>query len=155
MSKSPWGSIQPDRSDRAVRAPCTIRTDDDLMSPVSEMSGWLRHSWRMDHIGHRTSLFLLVALLVTGGPFLAMADDDEHDHELARQALSEGRIRPLTEIIDAFKAKFPGDIVGVELETKKGKSFVYEFKVVTPDGKLKEVKVDAQTANIIKIEDDD
>ncbi|HVZ06208.1 PepSY domain-containing protein [Hyphomicrobium sp.] len=109
----------------------------------------------MDSVSRRITLLLLTALLFAGGLLPAVADDDDHDHELARQALSEGRIRPLTDIIDAFKAKFPGDIVGVELEAKKGKSFVYEFKVVTPDGKLKEVKVDAQTANIIKIEDDD
>jgi uncharacterized membrane protein YkoI len=45
--------------------------------------------------------------------------------------------------------------MGVELEVKKGTTFIYEFKVLTPDGKLKEVKVDAKTAKIIKIEDDD
>ena len=32
---------------------------------------------------------------------------------------------------------------------------VYKFKVLTPAGKLKEVKVDAKTAKILKVEDDD
>jgi uncharacterized membrane protein YkoI len=101
---------------------------------------------------------LMAALILVGGTIAAMADDDDaRDHELARQALTEGRIRPLAEITNSFKAQFAGEIVGVELEVKvkAANGFVYEFKVLTPDGKLKEVKVDAKTAKILKIEDDD
>jgi uncharacterized membrane protein YkoI len=99
---------------------------------------------------------LLTALLFAGGALAARADDDDaRDHEIARQALIEGRIRPLTEITEAFKSQFTGEIVGVELEVKGPDMFVYEFKVLTPDGKLKEVKVDAKTAKILKVEDDD
>ncbi|HVJ79310.1 MAG TPA: PepSY domain-containing protein [Hyphomicrobium sp.] len=102
------------------------------------------------------SFLLLPVLLLVGASAIANADDDDAlDHERARQALSEGRIRSLSEIMDAFKAQFTGKIMGVELEVKKGTTFIYEFKVLTPDGKLKEVKVDAKTAKIIKIEDDD
>ena len=82
-------------------------------------------------------------------------DDDDLDHEIARKALSEGRIRPLTEIMATLKSQFQGQIVGVELEAKAVNTFIYEFKVLTPEGKLKEVKVDAATAKIVKIEDDD
>jgi uncharacterized membrane protein YkoI len=111
----------------------------------------------MKRYTHRYLVFPLAALLLAGGTVLATADDDDdrRDQELARQALSEGRIRPLTEIIESFKKQFPGEIVGVELETKGPKRFIYEFKVLTPEGKLKEVKVDASTAKIIKIEDED
>jgi uncharacterized membrane protein YkoI len=110
----------------------------------------------MDHTSHNCAMLLLTVLLLASGSVLAIADDDdERDHEFARQALAEGRIRPLTEIMESFKAQFAGKIVGVELKAKAKKRIVYEFKVVTPDGKLKEVKVDAATAKIIKIEDDD
>jgi uncharacterized membrane protein YkoI len=110
----------------------------------------------MDHTSHNCAMLLLTVLLLASGSVLAIADDDdERDHEFARQALAEGRIRPLTEIMESFKAQFAGKIVGVELKAKAKKPIVYEFKVVTPDGKLKEVKVDAATAKIIKIEDDD
>ena len=102
-----------------------------------------------------TLLFLSVALVSLGGHVASADDDDARDHEIARKALSEGRIRPLTQIIDQLKAQFPGQIVDVELKTKKPNIFVYEFKVLTPDGKLKEIKVDAATAKIIEIEDDD
>lgn len=110
----------------------------------------------------RSSLFrpliaaALTTLLFAGGTASVHADDDDaRDHEIARQALVEGRIRPLTEITEAFKSQFAGEIVGVELEVKGPDTFVYEFKVLTPEGKLKEVKVDAKTAKILKVEDDD
>ncbi|MFT3731752.1 MAG: PepSY domain-containing protein [Hyphomicrobium sp.] len=99
---------------------------------------------------------LICLSLLSAGSVSASADDgDDRDHEIARKALSKGHIRPLTEIIDTLKSGFPGQIIGVELESKKNGTFVYEFKVLAPDGKLKEVKVDAVTAKILKIEDDD
>lgn len=101
-------------------------------------------------------LSLTAFTLLSAGTLTAIADDDdERDHEIARKALSEGRIRPLTDIMDELKAQFPGQIVGVELEVKKTGAFVYEFKILTPQGKLKEVNVDAATAKILTIEDDD
>lgn len=110
----------------------------------------MRHSVR-----HLTAATLTV-LLFSGGAVPSHADDDDaRDHEIARQAVVEGRIKPLTEITDAFKAQFAGEIVGVELEVTGPDKFVYEFKVVTPEGKLKEVKVDAKSAQILKVEDDD
>jgi uncharacterized membrane protein YkoI len=44
-------------------------------------------------------------------------------------------------------------VVGVELDHERGR-YVYEFKVITPTGKLREVYVDAMTAEIVKSEDD-
>jgi uncharacterized membrane protein YkoI len=133
-----------------------ILADEGLMAVVSEMSGSLLQSLAMNGTVHRCAMLLLAILLLIGGSALATADDDDdRDHEFARQALAEGRIRPLTEILESFKAQFAGKIVGVELKAKAKKPIIYEFKVLTPDGKLKEVKVDAATAKIIKIEDED
>ncbi|MDX2308977.1 MAG: peptidase M4 [Hyphomicrobium sp.] len=98
-------------------------------------------------------LLIACALAVTGAA-VADDDDDAHDHELARQALVEGRIRPLAEITEAFKSQMVGEIVGVELDTDAPGVFIYEFKILTSDGKLKEVDVDARTSKIIKIEDE-
>ncbi|WP_295557608.1 PepSY domain-containing protein [uncultured Hyphomicrobium sp.] len=81
-------------------------------------------------------------------------DDDARDQEMARRALLEGRIKSLAEITEIVKPKLPGTILGVELEIEKGR-FIYEFDVVDQNGKLKEVDVDAATAEILKIEDDD
>lgn len=99
---------------------------------------------------------LIAAAFLVGGAGAALSDDDDdaRDHELARQALIEGRIRPLAEIMGAFKSQMAGEIVGVELESIPPGTFAYEFKIVTPDGKLKEVYVDAVTAKILKVEDE-
>lgn len=94
-------------------------------------------------------------MLASGG--LAHADDrengDHHDHERARRALEEGRARPLAEILDRVRDRLGGEVVGVEFEREKG-HYVYEFKVITPGGRLREVYVDAMTAEILKSEVD-
>ncbi|MCZ7593523.1 PepSY domain-containing protein [Hyphomicrobium sp.] len=79
---------------------------------------------------------------------------DDVGPEVARQLLSEGRIRPLAEILDAVKAAVPGEMVEVELELDDG-TYVYEVKQLRPDGRVQEVKADAATGKILKIEDDD
>ena len=97
-------------------------------------------------------LFLAGALLTM--PVSARADDDARDQEIARQALKEGRIKSLLEITEIVKTKMPGTILGVELEVDDGR-LVYDFDIVDPQGKLKEVEVDAATGAILKVEDDD
>lgn len=98
---------------------------------------------------------MLLVMLVTMAAPVARADDDANDQELARQALQEGRIRPLAEITEIVTPKLPGTILAVEFEVEEDGAMVYEFDVVDPDGKLKEVDVDAATGEILSIEDDD
>lgn len=78
------------------------------------------------------------------------------DEEIARKALVEGRIRPLTEIIELLKPQLPGStILGVELDVEDNGEITYEFDMLDGSGRLKEVEVDAATGKILKIEDDD
>ncbi len=67
----------------------------------------------------------------------------------------EGRIRALSEITAAVKPRLPGEILGVKIDVEDEGRFVYEFDVLTPEGKLKEVDVDAKTAEILGIDDED
>lgn len=97
-------------------------------------------------------LYLLAAGLMTLALGSAAADDD--DHLLARRALEEGRILPLAEVLAAVKAKIPGKVLEVELEVEDG-VLVYDLKLLTPGGGLKELEVDAATGKILQIEDDD
>jgi uncharacterized membrane protein YkoI len=109
---------------------------------------------------HRSLLFRplllasIAAVSIAAAPVMA-DDDDRRDQELARKALLEGRIRSLFEITEKVKPLLPGEILGVEIEVQDGGRIVYEFDVIEPGGKLKEVDVDAATAEILKIEDDD
>ena len=68
-------------------------------------------------------------------------------------SLEEGRARPLVEILAQVKDRLGGEVVGVEFE-RKGDRYVYEFKVVTSGGRLREVYVDALTAEILKSKDE-
>ncbi len=80
-------------------------------------------------------------------------DDDEDDHDRARRALKEGRVRPLAEILARVRDQLGGEVVGVELDRQDGR-YVYEFKVITSAGRLREIYVDALTAELLKSEDD-
>ena len=65
-------------------------------------------------------------------------------------AMQRGEILPLTRILALAQAKVPGDVV--EVEFKGGP--VYEVKILTASGRLREVVLDARTGNLIKIEDE-
>lgn len=107
----------------------------------------------MKILSNRASGALLAALIALASAPPADAND-KRDQELARRALLEGRIRPLAEITEMVTPLLPGTILGVEIEVEKGR-IIYEFDVIEPSGRLKEVDVDAATGEILKIEDDD
>jgi uncharacterized membrane protein YkoI len=80
------------------------------------------------------------------------ADDDDHD--FAKRALEQGRALPLADIIAKVTPKVPGKVIEVDLEDEDG-TLVYDLKVLSPQGRLQEIEVDAATGKILKIEDDD
>jgi uncharacterized membrane protein YkoI len=106
----------------------------------------------------RTAILLGLALAGAAGG-LARADDgnDGHrrdrDHERARRALEEGRARPLAQILEDVRDQLGGEVIGVEFDREDGR-YIYEFKVVSSDGRLREIHVDALSAEILKVEDD-
>lgn len=74
------------------------------------------------------------------------------DHDCALKALSEGRAKPLSELLPVIEKELGGQAIDVELEHCHGR-IVYEVKALRPDGKLVEAKVDALTGK--PVEDDD
>jgi len=99
-------------------------------------------------------VLLLLAAVLIAAPLGGLAHADDIGPEVAKRLLKEGRIKPLTEILAAVNAKVPGELLEVELEIEDG-IYVYEFKLLRPDGRVQEVEADASTAKILKIEDDD
>lgn len=79
---------------------------------------------------------------------------DDVGPEVAKRLLSEGRVRPLEEILAGVKAKVPGELLEVELELEDG-VYVYDIKLLGPNGRVVEVEADAKTGKILEIEDDD
>ncbi len=100
----------------------------------------------------RTLLFAIAVLLSRAGPASA-GDDADDDHDEARHAVEEGRAQPLAEILDRIGPRLGGKVIGVELEREQERYF-YEFKVVTPDGRLKEIYVNAMTGEMLHSEGD-
>lgn len=80
-------------------------------------------------------------------------DDDRKDADRALRDRAQGKIKPLSEIIGIVQRAVPGRIVETEFEYDDGIP-VYEFYVLQPGGKRREVKVDGRDGRIIKIDED-
>jgi len=82
-------------------------------------------------------------------------DSQEKVRELAaiRAAVQRGELLPLPRIMELALARVPGDVVKTELEAKLGR-LVYEVKILTRNGRVQEVKLDARTGLILRVEDD-
>jgi uncharacterized membrane protein YkoI len=136
---------------------CHLTPDRSLTAAVSRLSAEKVHQSAMKRplsIWSAATLAGFAALMIAA-PALADDDDDAREQEIARQALLDGRIKSLSEITEIVKPQLPGTVLGIKLEVEDDGSIIYEFDVVDPSGRLKEVDVDAATGNILKIEDDD
>lgn len=98
---------------------------------------------------------LCAAVLVVAS---VVADDDERarharEHDEIRAALQRGEVLPLARILAIAQQQVPGDVIEVELESKRG-VLVYEIKVLAQSGRVREIKIDARSGAVLKIEDD-
>jgi uncharacterized membrane protein YkoI len=88
---------------------------------------------------------------------LGLADEKKHrkphDHTAVREALQRGEVLPLVKILAIANKEVPGDVIEVELEDER-EALVYEIKILTSTGRVREVKIDARTGAVLKIEDD-
>jgi uncharacterized membrane protein YkoI len=101
------------------------------------------------------SLLLLGTLGSSVSP--GLADEGKHrkphDHTAVREALQRGEVLPLVKILAIANKEVPGDVIEVELEDE-GEALVYEIKILTSTGRVREVKIDARTGAVLNIEDD-
>lgn len=79
---------------------------------------------------------------------------DGLDAGSARAAVLEGRILPLDQILDILRAGFEGEIIEIQLEYEDDE-LAYEFDLVSPEGRVFEVEIDARTGAIIEVEDEE
>jgi uncharacterized membrane protein YkoI len=92
----------------------------------------------------------IVAVLV-GLPIGSAALADSVSPERVRALVERGEILPLEEILKRNEQSTGGRIIEVELERKRG-TYVYEIKVLRPDGRYRELKIDARTGAIVSQE---
>ena len=98
----------------------------------------------------------LPALLAAGVLLMPLAhgqegqawQDDDHSYDKARRAVERGDALPVTEVMRHLRHKVHGDIVATEYEFEFHR-WVYEFKVLDAQGRLKKVHIDAATGEMI------
>ncbi|WP_369061589.1 PepSY domain-containing protein [Caulobacter sp. 73W] len=95
----------------------------------------------------RLPLLALLAALSLGSPALA----GDADHQRARKAVAKGEALPLDVMLQRLAKVAPGEVIDIEFERERGR-WVYEFKVLQPDGAIREVEMDAKTAQVLEIE---
>lgn len=76
------------------------------------------------------------------------------DFQRAREALERGEVLPLGTILSIVEKEIDARVIEVEFEQENGK-YVYEFELITPDGRLLEARADAVDGRILSIEEDD
>ena len=89
---------------------------------------------------------LAVAVLAGGGFTIANA---QNQAELAKQSKITEEAATKTAL-----EKVPGTVNKVELEDEDG-TIVYGIEIVSEDGSQQDVKIDAQTGKVVKVEADD
>ena len=95
------------------------------------------------------TLALLIAPVSAGGQAQIPPD-----FELARDAVERGEILPLAEVLSRLQESHPGRVIEVELEYSDQR-LTYEVELVTTDGRLIEVDMNAATGEIVKLDEED
>ena len=90
-------------------------------------------------------LIVLIPGLLLALPSLA----DTVDPERILALVARGDILPLEQILKLNESALAGRIVEVELELKRD-GYLYEIKVLKPDGRYREIEIDARTGNIAR-----
>ena len=93
------------------------------------------------------------AIMLLGVAAGVARDDKGHEHDAIRGALQRGEVLPLAKILAIAQEKVPGDVIEVDLESKRG-AIVYEIKVLTQSGRVREIYINARDGTVLKIEDD-
>ena len=93
-----------------------------------------------------------LALSVTSG-LAGAGDKKKSEQDVIREALQRGETLPLARILAIAQEAVAGDVIEVELEQENA-TLIYEIKVLTATGRVREVEVDARTGAVLKVEDD-
>lgn len=89
-----------------------------------------------------------LALLVLGASPLLRAE--EHDsHELAREALEQGRVLPLRAVLKKIERDYQGQVLKVEFEQEYDR-YLYEIRLLQSDGRVVKLKINAVDGRVLE-----
>ena len=137
--------------------PCPIADDKASRPAFSDLSGWARKT-----VGMRSSIasrFILSVIVFAIATLSLVGDADARrkrkgrdDHDDAQRYYENGRTLPLERILQIARgAVGGGEVVDVEFKVKKGRP-VCEVKIIDRTGRMREVYVDAETGQVLKLE---
>ena len=78
------------------------------------------------------------------GPFVRAKLDQ------ARQALEQGRVLPLRQVLDKIEREQRGQVLKIEFEHDDGR-YIYEIRLLQADGRMAKLKVDAVDGKLLSI----
>lgn len=93
-------------------------------------------------------LSLLVMLLLG---LAAAPTHAESAQERARAAVEAGEIRSLQDILEQVRREFDGRVLDAELDESGRNRWIYQIKILTADGQVLALAVDARTAKILRV----
>lgn len=99
-------------------------------------------------------LFLALPLVAVAQGLPSIQMEDGLDAGEARAAVLRGEILPLDRILAILRKEFPGEIVEIQLELEDG-ILIYEFDILSPDGRLNEIEIEAATGRVLEVEEED
>lgn len=94
---------------------------------------------------YRFAFIFLLAALAFGAA--AFADEDS---DRVRRAMQAGEIRPLSEVMAVLEKSYPGQLLEVEIEEKRGRIY-YEIKKLSDNDRVLKILVDARTLEIFRV----
>ncbi len=90
---------------------------------------------------------MTLAILLLAGTGKAYAYTEQ---ESAREAYQRGEIMSLEDIRRSVQRDFDGQIIGTKLKSDNA-DYIYKFRVLSPDGSIKTIDVDAKTSRVIDV----
>lgn len=77
-------------------------------------------------------------------------DDDRDDQRAARDAVKKGDAAKLNEILKSIRRNYKGDVIDVKLNRSGGR-YRYRIRMLSAEGKIFAVTVDARTRKILSV----
>lgn len=88
-------------------------------------------------------------MALLAGVGMAPPSHADDDHNRARSAVVAGDILPLKKILEQLDSQRSGQVMEVKLENERG-AWVYEIRLLQPDGRLVKLEVDARNGQILR-----
>lgn len=70
----------------------------------------------------------------------------------ARRAIRQGEIRPLRDVLASVRRRSDAEVLDVDLH-QRGGTWVYALRVLTPNGRVRDVFVDGRTLEVLNFTD--